>query len=45
MIFLKKVKFLSLKINSLQKTCKLGNFFAFFVSWFLYLCKTKSDKI
>ena len=42
---LKKCKFLLLKINNLQKTYKLGNFFTFFVSEFLYFCKTKSDKI
>ena len=42
---LKRLKFLFLKINNLQKTYKLGNFFIFFVSWFLYLCKAKSDKI
>lgn len=35
-----------MKINTLQETNKLGNFFLlFFVSKFLYICKTKSDKI
>ena len=39
------MKFLSLKINTLQETNKPENFFIFFVSEFLYICKTKSDKI
>ena len=42
---LKKTKLLLLKTNTLQETNKLGNFFCFFISWFLYICKTKSDKI